>query len=378
MRFGVGSIASLGATVREHGSRAFVVTDAGVRAAGVLDTVAGVLADDGIPTGVFAEVEPNPGGSVVERGAAALREFGLDGTVVVAVGGGSAMDTAKALSLRATNDAPVWDLGYDDPALTPGRPIVAVVTTAGTGAETNSFGVITDEAAGRKAYVGHPSLLPVATILDPALTRGAAAGRDRRERDRRDDPLARVAALGEPEPLRRGDGARRDPDGRGMAAGRGGGRQRPRVPLAAADGVASRGRRPGERHGRRPGPRARPRARDPGPAAHGTALAVVLPEVLAFYAAEPGLRDRELALVGVALGAASPVEADAVAVPRAIDAVRALCAAVDQRPTLRALGFDDAMLDVVAQDAIDDAAIGNSPRLPSFEEARAILSSVAG
>src|SRR5206468_3157932 len=81
----------------------------------------------------------------------------------------------KALDLRATNDAPVWELGYDDPALTPGRPIVAVPTTAGTGAETNSFGVITDEVAGRKAYVGHPSLLPVATILDPALTVGLPA-----------------------------------------------------------------------------------------------------------------------------------------------------------------------------------------------------------
>jgi alcohol dehydrogenase class IV len=378
VRFGVGSIASLGATVREHGSRAFVVTDAGVRAAGVLDTVAGVLADDGIPTGVFAEVEPNPGGSVVERGAAALREFGLDGTVVVAVGGGSAMDTAKALSLRATNDAPVWDLGYDDPALTPGRPIVAVVTTAGTGAETNSFGVITDEAAGRKAYVGHPSLLPVATILDPALTVGlppaatAASGIDAMTHSLESllsanpNPFAEAMALavirtvGAWLPAAVADGSDLESRSRllmashlagvGQASGTGVG-----LVHALGHALGTRGRLP-----------------------HGTALAVVLPEVLAFYAAEPGLRDRELALVGVALGAASPVEADAVAVPRAIDAVRALCAAVDQRPTLRALGFDDAMLDVVAQDAIDDAAIGNSPRLPSFEEARAILSSVAG
>ena len=82
------------------------------------------------------------------------------------------MDTAKALDLRATNDLAVWDLEYDGPDLTPGRPVVAVPTTAGTGAETNSFAVITDEAAGRKGYIGHPSLLPVATILDPALTVG--------------------------------------------------------------------------------------------------------------------------------------------------------------------------------------------------------------
>jgi alcohol dehydrogenase class IV len=111
---------------------------------------------------------------------------------------------------------------------------------------------------------------------------------------------------------------------------------------------------------------------------HGTALAVVLPEVLAFYAAAPGLRDRELALVGVALGAASPVDGDAAAVPAAIEAVRALCAVVGQRPTLRSLGFDDVTLDLVAADAIADPAIRNAPRLATREQARAILGAVAG
>ena len=67
---------------------------------------------------------------------------------------------------------PVWDLEYDGPDLVPGRPIVAVPTTAGTGSEAHSFGVITNEAAGRKGYIGHPSLLPKATILDPGLTIG--------------------------------------------------------------------------------------------------------------------------------------------------------------------------------------------------------------
>ncbi len=377
VRFGVGSIASLGETVRAHGSRAFVVTDPGVRASGVIDTVTGVLADDGIPTGLFAEVEPNPGASVVERGAAALRAFGLEGTVVVAVGGGSAMDTAKALSLRATNDAPVWELGYDDPALTPGRPIVAVVTTAGTGAETNSFGVITDESAGRKSYIGHPSLLPVATILDPALTVGlppattAATGIDAMTHSLESllsanpNPFAEAMALavvrtvGAWLPAAVADGADLEARSRllmashlagvGQASGTGVG-----LVHALGHALGTRGRLP-----------------------HGTALAVVLPEVLAFYAAEPGLRDRELALVGVALGVASPVDGDA-AVPRAIEAVRSLCSSVGQRPTLRSLGFDEATLDLVAADAIADPAIRNSPRLATLEQARAILASVTG
>ena len=92
----------------------------------------GALAAADVEATVFAEVEPNPGASTVERGAAALRTFGLGGTVVVPVGGGSSMDTAKALDLRAANDLAVWELEYDGPDLTPGRPVVAVPTTAGT------------------------------------------------------------------------------------------------------------------------------------------------------------------------------------------------------------------------------------------------------
>jgi alcohol dehydrogenase class IV len=115
-----------------------------------------------------------------------------------------------------------------------------------------------------------------------------------------------------------------------------------------------------------------------GRLAHGMALALVLPEVLSFYLAEPGLRDRELALVGVALRAASPTEQPATAAGAAIGELHRFLAGLGQRHTLRSLGFDDATLDTVAQDAIDDAAIRNSPRLPTLAEARSILASVLG
>ncbi len=112
-----------------------------------------------------------------------------------------------------------------------------------------------------------------------------------------------------------------------------------------------------------------------GRLAHGLALAAIEPEVLAYYAAEPGLRDRELHLVGVAIGAASASESAATGATAAVGALRAFLGSVGVRPGLRGLGFDDALLDVVAQDAIDDAAIANSPRLPTLDEARAILAS---
>ena len=375
VHFGVGAIDRLPEVVATAGgSRVFLVTDPGVRGSGVVDRVLAVLAAAGVETAVFDDVEPNPAASTVERGAVALLAFGLDGTVIVPVGGGSSMDTAKALDLRAANEPlSVWELDYDGPTLAPGRPVVAVPTTAGTGAETNSFGVITDEAAGRKGYIGHPSLLPVATILDPALTVGlppaatAATGIDAMTHSLESllsanpNPFAESTAIGVIRtivpwlPRAVADGTDLEARsqmllashlaGVGQASGTGVG-----LVHALGHALGTRGKLP-----------------------HGTALAVILPEVLDFYR---GIRDRELAMVGVALGVASPTEDDATAAGAAIGAIRRLCAQVGQRPKLRTLGFDDATLDLVAEDAIADAAIRNSPRLPSPVEARAILASV--
>ena len=82
------------------------------------------------------------------------------------------MDSAKAICLHAINGGDVLALGYHREDLAAGLPLIAVPTTAGTGAETNTYGVITDEAAGRKGYVGHPSVQPRVAILDPELTVG--------------------------------------------------------------------------------------------------------------------------------------------------------------------------------------------------------------
>lgn len=375
--FGIGEIERLPeVVVSVGGSRVFVVTDPGVRRAGVVDHVLGILAAAGLETGLFSDVEPNPGASTVERAAADLRAFGLDGTVVVPIGGGSAMDTAKALDLRATNDLPVWELEYDGPQLNPGRPVIAVPTTAGTGAETNSFGVITDEAAGRKGYIGHPSLLPRATILDPGLTIGlppaatAATGIDAMTHSLESllsanpNPFAEAMALGVIRTV--GQWLRRAvADGTDLEA---------RSQMLMASHLAGVGQASGtgvglvHALGHSIGTRGR--------LAHGTALATVLPEVLRFYR---GTRDHELALVGIALGVASGAELEATAAGVAIGAIDQLLRDVDQRPRLRALGLgDDAAIDQVASDAIDDAAIRNSPRRPTVDEARTILESVRG
>ena len=109
-----------------------------------------------------------------------------------------------------------------------------------------------------------------------------------------------------------------------------------------------------------------------GRLAHGLALAVVLPEVLAFYAVPPGVRDQETALIGRAMGMTSPLDA-AAATAETIDALRSFLDGIGLRPRLRDLGFDALTLDIVAGDAVADPAILNAPRIPSVTEARAVL-----
>jgi alcohol dehydrogenase len=376
VRFGTGAIEGLPGLIREIGAtRAFIVTDPGVQASGVVARVVEVLEADGIETGVFAEVEPNPGAATVERGAKALRAFGATDVAVIPVGGGSAMDTAKALSLRAMNDASVWELGYDDLSLVPGRPIIAVPTTAGTGAETNAYGVITDEAVGRKAYIAHPSLLPAATILDPVLTLGlppaatAATGIDALTHalesllSANPNPFADALALAVIRtvanwlPRAVDDGSDLEARsqmllashlaGVGQASGTGVG-----LVHALGHALGTRGRLP-----------------------HGTALATILPEVLSFYGA---VRDRELGLVAIELGVRAAGATDSEVRNAAIEAIAGLCSRVGQRRTLRDLGLDRAIIDELVADALADGAIRNAPRQPTAREAARILESVAG
>lgn len=380
MRFGIGAIETLPELVARADAsgarRAFIVTDPGVLASGVVDRVRRVLDTAGIGVGLYAQVEPNPGVASIERGSAALAAFGTQGTVIVPVGGGSSMDSAKVISLHAVNGGDVLALGYHLDELVPGGPLVAVPTTAGTGAETNSYGVVTDEVAGRKDYVGHHSVLPVWTILDPALTTGlppgatAATGVDALTHaiesllSRHPNPFAEAIALQVIRtvaawlPVAVADGSDLEARsqllmashlaGIGQASGTGVG-----LVHALGHAIGTRGR-----------------------LAHGRALAVVLPEVLDFYAERPGVRDRETALVAVALGAAAPTDAQSGATAAAIAGLRSFLTALGLRSRLGDLGFDEESLDVVAQDAIADAAIRNSPRMPDLAQVRSILGSV--
>jgi alcohol dehydrogenase class IV len=174
IEFGRGALDRLPEAVASVGrSRAFVVTDRGIAAAGILDRVRAVLTAAGLDTGVFAEVEPNPSVATIDSGAAHARAFG--DAAVVAVGGGSSLDAAKGIALLAVTAGTAADLDLAAEPEVPGLPVVAVPTTAGTGAETNGFGVIEDTARHCKVYLGHASVAPRVSVLDPDLTVGLPA-----------------------------------------------------------------------------------------------------------------------------------------------------------------------------------------------------------
>lgn len=185
--FGAGAISKLGGIVRGTGGEAAViVTDPALAATPVVASVTSALTGAGLAVRIFTGVRPNPVTADLAAGAGAVAQLRPEGrgVALVAVGGGSAIDGAKGIALAAVNPHRGRRLDYRSDFPERALPIVAVPTTAGTGAETNAFGVVTDEQRHRKFYVGHASTLPAAAILDPELTIGlppavtAATGMD--------------------------------------------------------------------------------------------------------------------------------------------------------------------------------------------------------
>ena len=156
--------------------RPLLVTDAGVKAAGLLDTALEALRGSDVEPVVFDKVKANPGVELVDAGAAEYRAQGCDG--LVAIGGGSSMDTAKGIGVVAVHDGSIVDYEWGH---TPIRsripPMIAVPTTAGTGSEVTLWAVITDPKRKIKFNVGGtPDIASWVALIDPELTVKLPAG----------------------------------------------------------------------------------------------------------------------------------------------------------------------------------------------------------
>lgn len=159
-------------TLTEHvaacGPRAAIVTDPGVVAAGLVEPVERSLRSAGIKTDVFASVEANPRVATVDAIAAGVAAAGAD--VIVGIGGGSALDSAKAAAAVATYGGSVLD--YEGLEVVPGpcTPVIAIPTTAGTGSEVTYWSIVTDVRRHYKMAIGSRHLVPRVALVDPLLT----------------------------------------------------------------------------------------------------------------------------------------------------------------------------------------------------------------
>ncbi len=168
LNFQPGGVKKLGDEIKTMGGRkVLVVTDPGVKRSGLLEKPIESLTQAGIPYIIFSEVEPNPSGETVQRGFGLLKQEKCD--LLVAIGGGSSIDAAKAIGVLATNPGPLMQ--YEGANKIPGAipSLVAIPTTAGTGSEVTGAAVITDKARKYKCSIRSPLLIPKVALLDPEL-----------------------------------------------------------------------------------------------------------------------------------------------------------------------------------------------------------------
>jgi alcohol dehydrogenase class IV len=158
-----------------HGARAVIVTDEALRRNGLAQRVVDGLAGSGVAlAGIFDAVPPNSEVRVVEEGAAYARAEGCD--LLIALGGGSVLDTAKAMNLLLSEGGALLDYEGAGLLTRPLQPLIAIPTTAGTGSEVTIAAVIRDTTQGLKLEFNSPFLMPDVAILDPELTFSLSPG----------------------------------------------------------------------------------------------------------------------------------------------------------------------------------------------------------
>lgn len=167
--YGVGRIVELGEIVKKYGKKCLLVTTPSFPAVEEqYSNVKQILSDSGILVAHFDRVQPNPTTDIITAGAEMAKSIGAD--VVVGLGGGSSMDSAKAIAVEATHEGSCWDyLFYKKEPTDATLPIIAVSTTSGTGSQVTQVAVVTNTEARDKSALYHNILYPNVCIVDPEL-----------------------------------------------------------------------------------------------------------------------------------------------------------------------------------------------------------------
>ena len=364
IRFGAGSVAQLPEAVAALNKvKVFIITDPGVANAGVLAKVEKILDAAGIAHGSFAEIKPNPTTTLIDTAAKAAVAFGAD--ALIALGGGSSLDSSKGVALVAAN--PTFSSAQFNYSITPDRPalpIIAIPTTSGTGSETNNWGVIDDPVRQCKFYVGDASTTPVCAILDPELTIGlpprptAGTGIDALTHaiesltSKGRTPVSAAYAheaiklISKALPVAFNEGSNVEARGDMLLGAHMAGLALTLSGLGLVHGIAhSVSAHVG--------------------AAHGEALAAVLAEVMEF-------NSQAVAPIYATVANDMGVTADSKS---AIDAVRSLADNINIRQNLSAFGVKPEMVSDIADTTLADSVTGNNPIAPNKEDVINIISS---
>jgi len=176
---GSGSAAQVGEEIKKLGfKKGLLVTDEVISKLEMLEEIKKALGDSGIEFILYDKINTEPTTVFVQEGLSAFRENSCQ--FLLAVGGGSAIDTAKAIAALATNEGAIEDYMGLGKLIKKAAPLIAVPTTGGTGSEVTIFTIITDPKTDVKMLIGSPLLLPDVAIVDPLLTlscpRGLTAG----------------------------------------------------------------------------------------------------------------------------------------------------------------------------------------------------------
>jgi len=167
--FGKGQIVKLPSEIKAIASKILLVYGGGsIKRNGIYDTLLPLLKEENIEVYELSGVEPNPRVTTVAKGAQMCKEYGIE--AVLAVGGGSTIDCTKVIAAAAYYDGDPWDLVTRKAPITNALPVFSVLTASATGSEMNNGAVISNMDTNDKLGIGHPSMLPRASVLDPTYT----------------------------------------------------------------------------------------------------------------------------------------------------------------------------------------------------------------